>query len=174
MGSEILWVSLTAIASWVMVVITWFLIRSQIKLSKEDLKVRLQTNYEEKFDSPSMIAERKRLAEQLLSNASHEDIQEPVMNFFESVGILLRREYLDEEMVWTGFSFHAIRWWSACKDYILQERRLQNNDDTIFREFEELVDELYEFEAEERYLTRAQLEPSKQDLQRFLEAEKNL
>jgi hypothetical protein len=37
-----------------------------------------------------------------------------------------------------------------------------------------LVDELYKAEIKERQLTRAELEPSSQDLQRFLEFEKNL
>jgi hypothetical protein len=174
MGCEVFWISVTAIASWALVAITWVLVRSQIKLSKEDLRVRLQTNYEEKFDSATLIAERKKLAEQLLTTTPHEDIQEPVINFFESVGMLVRRGYLDPDMVWSGFSFFALRWWSACKDYILEERRIENNDKTIFEEFEKLIDELYKIEIEKRHLSRAELEPSKQDMLRFLKAESNL
>ncbi len=40
------------------------------------------------------------------------------MNFYESVGTFFQRGYLDPEMAWSGFSFYAIRWWSATKDYI--------------------------------------------------------
>jgi hypothetical protein len=130
LNSETWWIALTAIASWALVAVTYILVRAQIKLSREDLKVRLQTNYEEKFEGPALISERKKLAEQLIANASHDEIQESVLNFFESVGMLLRRQYLNTDMVWCGFAFHGIRWWSACKDYILQERRIQNNDNT--------------------------------------------
>jgi hypothetical protein len=96
------------------------------------------------------------------------------MIFFESIGMLLRKNYLDIDMVLNGFCFYAIRWWSLCKDYILEERRIQNNYKTIFEEFERLVDELYKQEMEERKLTRAELEPTQQDLKRLLEAERNL
>ena len=155
MSCEVFWMSITAIASLALVAVTWFLVRSQIRLSKEDLRVRLHTNYEEKFDSPALIVERKKLAEQLLTKTPHKEIQESVMNFFESIGMLIRRGYLDTDMVWSGFSFHAIRWWIACKDYILEERRIENNDKTIFDEFEKLVDELYKIEMKERHLSRA-------------------
>ncbi|MGA2624464.1 MAG: DUF4760 domain-containing protein [Bacteroidota bacterium] len=174
MNCESIWISLTALASWTLVFVTWYLVRRQLQMARDDMKVRLQTTYEEKFDSPALIAERKRLAEQLLSNAPHADMQEVVMNFFESVGMLLRRGYFDLDMAWSAFSFYAVRWWSATKDYIAEERRVENNDTTIFEEFENLVDAMYRFEIEKRHLTRAQLEPSKQDLERFLETEKNL
>ena len=41
----------------------------QTRLSREDLKVRHQLIYEEKWDSQAIITERKKLAEQLLDNA---------------------------------------------------------------------------------------------------------
>jgi hypothetical protein len=172
--SEVCWIALTAAASWALVGVTWFFLRRQIGLSREDLRVRLQTTYEEKFDSPAMLSERRKLAEQLLSREAHEKIQETVMNFFETVGMFVRRGYLDEEMAWAGFSFYGIRWWSATKDYIFEERKIQNNDSTIFEEFETLVDEFYKMEIGRRSLSRAQLEPSPEDLNRFLVAEQNL
>lgn len=196
MSCEIIWISLTAIASWALVFVTWFVVSKQIKVAREDmqkqikvshdglqeqlkmsrndLKVRLQISYEDKFDSQSLISERKKLAEHLLTDTSHSEIQETVLNFFESVGMMLRKEYFDPDMVWLAFSFYAIRWWSVTKDYISEERRLEHDDNTIFEDFEYLVDEMYKFEMEKRHLSRAKLEPSKQDVERFLETEKNL
>ena len=149
-------------------------VSQQLKMSRDDLKARLQITYEEKFDSPALVSERKKLAHQLLTNSPHAEIQEAVLNFFESLGMLLRREYIDLDMTWSAFSFHIVRWWSATKDCISEERRRENNDNTIFEEFENLVDAMYKFETEKRHLTRAQLEPSKKDLLRFLKTEKNL
>ncbi|MGD1046844.1 MAG: DUF4760 domain-containing protein [Bacteroidota bacterium] len=196
MNSEIIWISLTAIASWALVFVTWRMVSKQIKatqedlheqikvardgmnqqlqMARDDLKVRLQITYEEKFDSPSLILERKKLAKQILANATHSEIQDALLNFFESIGMLLRRGYFDIDMAWSAFSFYSERWWSATKDYIIEERRRENSDDTIFEEFELLVNAMYTFEIEKRHLSRAQLEPSKQDLLRFLENEANL
>jgi len=169
------WITfLTALASWAIVFVTGYWIREQVRLGRKDLKVRLQTNYEEKFEGQTLISERKKLAEQLLEQAQHEEIQESVMNFFESVGLLLRKGYLDKEMVWSGFAFYVIRWWSASKDYIFEERRIQNNDTTIFEDFQYLVDEIYKIEIKKRGLSRAELEPSQNDITRFLNAEKKL
>jgi hypothetical protein len=120
-----------------------------------------------------MTHERRSLAKNLLNNTPHAQIQEDVMNFFESAGILLRRGYLDKEMAWVGFGYCVFRWWSACKDYILEERR-QNNDETMFEEFEYLVTELYQVESAHRRQPQSQLEPSRNEVTTFLEAERDL
>jgi len=171
---EIIWVPLTAIASWALVIVTWYMIRKQVKLGKDDLKVRLQVDFDDKFEGHNMTIERKRLAEQLLANATHDDIKEPIINFFESLGLLLRKNYLDSEMIWSSFAFYIIRWWAACKDYIIEERKRQNNDDTIFSEFEFLVDEMYKVEMKKRALSRIKLEPSRDEIIQFLNEEKEL
>ena len=171
---EHFWMALTAIASWALVGITYYLVRKQIKIAREDLKVRLQTSFEEKFESQLIIVERKKLALQLMQQANHEDIQEPILNFFESVGMLLKRGYFDKEMAWVGFGYYVIRWWASCKDYVFEERRRNNNDKTIFEEFEYLVDQVFQVEIKERNLSRAELEPSKDDINTFLTAESNL
>ena len=43
------------------------------------------------------------------------------MNFFETVGMYLKRGYFDKEMAWVGFGYYAIRWWAVCKDYVFEE-----------------------------------------------------
>jgi hypothetical protein len=176
-----LWAALTAIGTWALAIATWFLVKAtwrmvadQRKVSLTDLKVRLQLEMEKKFDSRRMAEARSALAGQILSNAPHDDIQEDVMNFFESVGTFLRRGYLDAEMSWGAFSFHAARWWSACKDYIIEERKQHDNDATIFEEFQKLVDALYEVESEKRRLSRAELEPSPKEIRQFLLDESRL
>lgn len=172
--TELAWTAVAAVASWAGVITTAYFLKTQINGSKEDMRVRLQLTYEDRFDAPAMVAERKLLAEQLLTGQPHDAIQEAVIDFFESAGVMLRRGYLDKEMFWSSSSFYAIRWWSASKDYIAEERRLQNNDMTLFCEFEKLVNDVYAMEEKKRKLSRAQLEPGTEEIKRFLEAEKNL
>ena len=129
---------------------------------------------EDSFDSPQKVVARKKLAEQLLSGASHDEIQEEIMNFFETIGSLLCRGYLDEELAYGSFSYYGTKWWSACKDYIIEERHRKGDDQTIFEEFQDLVDTFYKIEMKERGKTRAELEASRVDIEIFLKEEKNL
>jgi hypothetical protein len=96
-----------------------------------------------------------------------------VMNFFEDLGMLLRRNYLDREMIWDTFSYYARMWWSACREYIAAERTALN-DDTLFTDFDYLAERISEDEVKKRHKTRAQLEPSPSDLKAFLDAEAKL
>lgn len=180
---------LTAIASWVLALITWWLIRKQIKngeiqtkAMKEDLKVRLERDLVKRFES-ELSRERKKLAKQLLTKSNHDDIQEPIMNFFEDVGFYLKREYIDPELVWHDFAFYSIRWWHALKDYITEERKRQKNDNTVFASFEYLAREMKNFDdhkvremnkkKDKKHLTTAEVS-SDEDITQFLNEEKNI
>jgi hypothetical protein len=193
----------TALGTWALVIvtvssviITYFLARQQIALlskqineqiiasnkqmkvqtdiSREQMKIEIQLNLIGKFDSAALKSARSRLAKQMLEGVAHDEIQEDVIEFFEDVGTFLRRDYLDKELVWDDFSFFAIRWWNSLKDYILVERKRQNDDQTIFGDFEKLVNVLYEIESSKRKLTRANLEPSGAEIKQFLQDESSL
>lgn len=136
---------LTALASWALVFITWYLIRKQIKSGKKDLLIRLERDLVKRFES-ELLEERKKLANQLLNNVSHEEIQEPVLNFFEDVGFYLKRKYLDKEFVWHDFAYYSIHWWYVLKEYIDEERKRHEDDNTIFASFEYLAREMKKFD----------------------------
>jgi hypothetical protein len=172
---------IVAIGTWGLVYWTFKLTRSttelvtsQNEVAKTNLVASLQLKMEDRFDSNSMVTARSKLARQLLTNAPHDEIQEDVMNFFESVGTMFRRGYLDPEMTWAAFSFYAIHWWAACKEYIDTERKRQDDDHTIFDDFQNLVDKLCEIESSKRKLSRSQLEPRTQKIQQFLQDESGL
>ncbi len=74
---------------------------------------------EEKWDSESMATKQARLAHQLLSNAPHDQVQEGVIEFFESLAMLEGLSLVHKELVWNACSFHSSRWWTACREYIL-------------------------------------------------------
>jgi hypothetical protein len=124
------------------------------------------------FDEP-LISERKLLARQLLDGATHETINEPVMNFFEDMGMLLRRGFLDRDMLWDTFSYYARMWWTACRDYIATERS-NLHDATLFADFDWLAEQIAEDDVRKRGRTRAEIEPSALDLRAFLEGEAGL
>ncbi len=115
-----------------------------------------------------MLAQRKALAHGFLSAVPHDQIQEPVMNFFEDLGLFFRRGYLDKDLVWSTFGFYAVRWWAASYGYIAEERR-RTNDPTVCSEFEALKRRFRELDIE-----AGLAEPTPSELQAFLNDELNL
>ena len=111
---------------------------------------------------------RKELADLFLSNAQHKEIPETVIEFFEDMGMFLGRGYLDEELIWGTFGFYAVRWWASCRSYVLEERK-QQNDSTLFEDFEILASKLTNRDAKEGLA-----KPSAEDLRAFLEDEGDL
>ena len=158
-----------AVGTWAVAGLTWWLVKGQLSIAKEQRKIQLYLELRKEFDGP-LISKRKLLSQQILDSKPHEEMNEPVMNFFEDMGMLVRRDYVDREMIWDTFSFYATRWWSACKDYITKERA-DKSDNTLFKDFEGLVEKIYEDEIKERQKTRTELEPSRSDLTQFLKEE---
>lgn len=166
-----------AIGTWVLVIVTHRLGRRQIdgqlSVAREQLRVQFYLELRKQFDGP-LRNERKLLAQQLKAGATHDEINERVLDFFEDLGMLVLRDYIDRKMVWDTFSYYAKGWWSACKDYITAERADKGGDPTLFSDFGDLVEMIYAYEMKKRGKTRAELEPSPLELQRFLDDEARL
>jgi hypothetical protein len=161
------WPQITvAVGTWAVAGFTWWLVNRHVSIAKEQAKIQLYLQLRKEFDSEYLDA-AKSLARQLLDDAPHEDINETVMNFFEDMGMLLRRDYLDREMIWDTFGYYARMWWSSCRAYIVEERT-RLNDNTLFTDFEYLVERICEDDVRRRRKTRAELEPSPSNINGFL------
>ena len=172
------------VGTWALVVVTlvsviviWRLgqrqIEGQLSVAREQLRVQFHLELRKQFDGP-LLHERKLLAQQLKAGAANDEINERVLDFFEDLGMLVRCNYIDREMVWDTFSYYAKGWWSACKDYITAERADKGHNSTLFSDFGDLVEIIYADEKKKRGKTRAELEPSPLELQRFLDDEGRL
>lgn len=148
------------LGTWALVCVTLWVAFQQSRSLRNDLKIRLQLQFGERFDR--LMRSRNELAERVRAGATRDTLSEDVMNFFEDLGMCLDRGYLDEELVWNTFGFYALRWWMACKDYVLQERR-RHNDQTLFADFEGLGKKMRTRDV------RAKLEePTSADIEKFL------
>jgi hypothetical protein len=163
---------LVAVGTWVIAGATLWLVKGQLSIAKEQRKIQLYLELRKQFHG-SLIPARKLLARQLLDAASYEEINETVMDFFEDMGMLIRREYLDREMIWDTFSYYARMWRSACRDYVVKVRT-DHADNTLFTDFDNLVEWICEEDAKRQHKSRAELEPSTSDVKRFLEEEAGL
>src|SRR5712692_922010 len=114
------------LGTWALVGVTLWVAHQQSKALRDDLRIKLQLKLTDRFDSSLLVAARASVAKQLLEKAPHQDVSETVIDFFEDLGMYLKRRYLDEKLIWDTFGFYALRWWSACRDYVLDERRRHN------------------------------------------------
>jgi hypothetical protein len=160
-----------AIATWAVAAFTLWLVRGQLSTAKEQRKLELYLELRKEFDGAQMLSARELLAGQLLDNKPYEEINEAVLNFFEDMGMLLRQNYLDREMIWDTFGYFARMWWSACNDYIAKERAHFGHNTAFFKDFEYLVERITEDDVRKTGKTRVELESSTSAVKRFLQTE---
>jgi hypothetical protein len=154
------------IATAAMAVATFWLVCESRQASFRQIGVQTWLELEKRFDSQEMKRARKKLAQQLkaYSPNKHDKISETVLNFFESVGIAYKSNYLDKKLTNSSFSFHACRWWEAAKPYVDQEQKRHNEDITLFEDFKDLA----------KLMRGADEKIDDTELQRFLDDEERL
>jgi hypothetical protein len=91
--------ALAAIAALIVATVNYL----QLKHSRFALGVDLLLKLEASFDATKMKSDRSLAAKALESKGNAADI-EPVLDFFETVGALVRRQAIDKELVWNSFS----------------------------------------------------------------------
>lgn len=144
------------------------LLRQQTDDAHANICLQNQLEFTRRFDDPEMLRDRKELAKRFLSGRPPLDLQERVLDFFEDLGLFLRRGYLDEELAWSAFGFYGVRWWAICRGYILEERKRQS-DPTLFTDFEALAKR---FLMRDSRASLAEATPS--DIENFLKDERDL
>jgi hypothetical protein len=149
--------------------LTWRLVKGQLSTAKEQLNALLYLELRKQFDGSTLLAARKVFAEQILDGKPHEEMDQSILTFFEDVGMLLRRNYLDREMVWETFGYFAQMWHSACRDFVTKERANGGGDPHIFSGFEYLVEQINEEDVRRKKFRLP--ERSRSSIIYFLESE---
>jgi len=167
---EIVWIAVTAIGTWCLVGVTLWMTERHHKVALTNLRVRHEMLFVDRWESKAMRQARQILARQLLAKASDEEIQESVLDFWESVGCYWLHKYLLENLVWSDFGHCVVRWWPACKAYVEEQQRRNQNDQTIYLYFNKLAHRMLEIDARERDLEQPESLGS-DDINRFLRGE---
>jgi hypothetical protein len=115
---------------------TIWLVFETKRASNRQIQVQMWLEMMKRFDSREMKHARKTLATRIKNQATHQEISETVMDFFEDVGTLLRHGHIDKTLVESSLGFYATRWWEAIQPYVLEERRNHNDDKTVFEDLE--------------------------------------
>jgi hypothetical protein len=139
------WESLEAVAAVVAAGAAVFAIWLQNKSFKANLTADLAIKLDDRFSSAEVKESRSRAARALKAHIAEKEAED-AFDFFETIGLFVRRKALDEEIVHSLF-FHWINlYWTAGKDHI---RRRQRETKNLWRDFESLYKKVLEIEREE-------------------------
>ncbi|HEY9167802.1 MAG TPA: hypothetical protein VIS48_16735 [Candidatus Kryptonia bacterium] len=152
------------------VIIAILSLRSQIKRSKFTQSVDLLLKLEDRFtSSQQMVSARRNAAKSLQKGGDSE--ADDVFDFFETVGMLVRKKALDEEMVWNTFFYWLHHYWVASENYVASQRA---DDPTTWEEFAFLNHCITQVEKRKTHCSDDDLKLSKEDIASFLEEESQL
>ena len=137
----------------------------QLKQSRETEKVKHLVEFTREFDSELMCEWRKSLAEKWLKGDEYPDETQRLLDFFETVGLLVRRGYLDAHDVWNTFSDWMFNIYATFRDDIEQVQRDQEN---YYTDFCALLERLRTIEHKEGGDSDL---PSKEEIKEFWQEE---
>lgn len=81
------------------------------------------------------IRNARRRATEAIQQPDTEQTPDDLLDFFDTVGMLLKRRALDDQMLWSILNYWVSRYWCACERYIRQK---QQADKALWEDFEYL------------------------------------
>jgi len=143
----------------------WLAVETR-KATSRQIAVQTWLTLEPRFDTNDMKRARKLFAQQCdpYRPENHRQMNEEVLEFFESVGTAYKLGLLNKKLAASSFSWHGTRWWEAAKPYVEQERKRKGDDNSIFEEFEKFAKAMRKYDPK----------ITSDDLEKFLDDEKGL
>jgi hypothetical protein len=169
---------ITAVATFLGVGFSVWAILSEKRISRLQKSVEILLKYNKDFDDNEMRLARKRAAlaiKTARSNKTKEGMEEAddVLDFFETIAMLVRRKAITDFYVWHSF-FHWIhRYCLLSEDYVTSIRR-KRGERARWKDLVWLYPRLMKIEKGEGCLSDADLKLSPQDLDEFIEDELKL
>src|SRR5205085_13528 len=102
-------------------IITIVALIAESKRSRFSLSVDLIMTLDERFNS-DLIRKARRAAAKSINDKTYNEVDD-VLDFFETVGMLTRRHALDEQLVWSTFSYWFYFYWYSTKEYIHETQK---------------------------------------------------
>jgi hypothetical protein len=163
--------NITAIVAVIVSVATLIVTFRQLGLFRYSHGIDLIFNLENKFDAPRMRFARHLFAEAHLRKDKSDEIEE-ILDFFEVLGLLVRKKAVDQDVVWNSFSHWILRYGNLA-DTFIKSRRIKESDNTYYEEFEGLVSIMKKIDCKKRFLKSFDGFTEKQ-INDFLSEEKDL
>lgn len=150
------------------------LIRMEHVDAREMVRVQIGLEMTKRFDSPEMRRNRRALAKAFIHHpASVASTDWRVFDFFETLAEYRAQHRIDEETVRTNFYYYLVYYWTLGESEI-KEYRKEENDPNLYRDFENLTEELMRSEAKYRDIPVDRLRPNTARVSAFLKDEMTL
>ncbi len=139
---------------------------------KRLISVRLAMQFDDRFDSERMRANRRDLAKAILKG--DDPPGDDVLDFFETVGFYARNDEIDMAVVYNDFSDTVLHYWPAVRDHVTRDRNSAGGSKDEYENFEWLNDALAREIVRRRHSDIKQVEPSAKEVKDFLQDESTL
>ncbi|HXM60519.1 MAG TPA: hypothetical protein VN950_06655 [Terriglobales bacterium] len=120
--------------------------KRQLAQARESDRVQHLVRFIEQFESEPLATYRRVTAEKRVRGTSYPTEAQNILNFFETIGLLVRREYLDVDDVWSSFAYWMFNVYADFREDIEQEQR---DDPSYYQDFCTLIERLRKVEMEE-------------------------
>jgi len=171
----------TALAAWVTalatIVLVWFTlmaVRWQAKEQRALHAVDLALRLSDRFTSAEMRWHRQQLSTMLIQGplpAGANESSRRILDFFDTIGVLVGNGMLSTESAWSDFWWDAGHYHEALAPRILWIRAQHGNDPTLHSDFDDLFRRLLEYESTMRKIPVAQAQPTPAAVTAFLQSE---
>ena len=137
----------------------------QVSDARGEARVQHLLTFEQEFQAEPLASFRSIVAQRRLKNEAHGNELYPILSFFDTVGLLVHRGYLDEDDVWETFSYWILDYYADNSQEIAE---LQREDANTYAQLSWLVRRM---EQIDRHHRGTGANPSKADLTQFYREE---
>jgi hypothetical protein len=135
--------------------------------------INILSQQDARFDSPDFRVVRAKAAQWIRAGSDPDDIggddaARAVLNFFETLAFLHRREAVDSDAVWHYFASWLLPYHVALRPLVA---RSQADDPNTYREYSALYDAIFQVEREKRNYRGTEQVISAANVAAVLEAE---
>lgn len=133
------------------------------------LAVQISVELDKQFDSLEMRQARRRIATQLLQ---HKEVTETrLLDFLDKVGMYSHQGRIDQDTIYSSYSYWVERYWPALRDVYIKEFRKDQNDREYYKDFEELYEKMVASNVKD---SGKAVKLGKSEIDRFLKEEATL
>jgi ribosomal-protein-alanine N-acetyltransferase len=162
------WIALGAIGT----VVTLFFIQRQLRHARYVSAFEFLRREDDRFRTDEMRKHRSDLATTLLLYSTDfqkiDDVADFLLDYFEDLGIILRKRLAPGYLVWSMNCYYVLRYWHALLPYVAWVRA-KWNDTCYYSDFEYLYRALAR--KQRRETGREIIEPDYNELRDFLKEE---
>jgi hypothetical protein len=136
-------------------------LRQSIEFVRETRELEILRGYEQQYFYNKAFMESRKRAIESIKNGSFVDAED-ILDFFETIAMLVNRKKLDAELVWHTFSWWIHRYWVATQSHITEKRKV---DPTLWHDLGQFYPKMMEIEKKENPKHKEDL--SAEELQEF-------